>query len=133
MPLFTKAEMNKNIENRRKRLGSKHHSVPTSWKKGKTFLEEEYLKNIECTSDESYFYFRCKCYHSFRKNDEPHSLKLILSILGSLKESKEEHFGIKWPKIPIKALGVYLTYDQKLIKEKNFIERLDSIKKLINI
>ena len=53
--------------------------------------------------------------------------------IGSLKESKEEYFGIKWPKIPIKALGVYITYDQKLIKEKNFIERLDSIKKLINI
>ena len=53
--------------------------------------------------------------------------------IGSLKESKEEHFGIKWPKIPIKALGVYFTYDQKLLKEKNFIERLDSIKKLINI
>ena len=48
--------------------------------------------------------------------------------IGSLKESKEEFFGIKWPKIPIKALGVYFTYDQKLLKEKNFIERLDSIK-----
>ena len=34
--------------------------------------------------------------------------------IGSLKESKEEYFGIKWPKIPIKALGVYFTYDQKL-------------------
>jgi len=45
----------------------------------------------------------------------------------------EEHFGIKWPKVRIKALGVYLTYDLKLLKEKNFIERLDSIKKLINI
>ena len=51
--------------------------------------------------------------------------------IGSLKESKEEHFGIKWPKIPIKALGVYFTYDQKLLKEKNFIERLDSIKNLL--
>ena len=53
--------------------------------------------------------------------------------IGSLKESKEEYFGIKWPKIPIKALGVYFTHDQKLLKEKNFIERLDSIEKLINI
>ena len=52
--------------------------------------------------------------------------------IGSLKESKEEYFGIKWPKIPIKALGVYFTYDQKLLKEKN-VERLDSIKKLFNI
>jgi len=28
---------------------------------------------------------------------------------------------------------VYFTYDLKLLKEKNFIEQLDSIKKLINI
>ena len=45
----------------------------------------------------------------------------------------EEHFSIKWPKTPIKALGVYFAYDPKLLKEKNFIERLDSMKKLINI
>ena len=45
----------------------------------------------------------------------------------------EEPFSIKWPKTPIKALGVYFTYDPKLLKEKDFIERLDSIKKLINI
>ena len=53
--------------------------------------------------------------------------------IGSLKGSKEEPFGIEWPKIPIKALGMYFTYDRKLLKEKNFIERLVSIKKLINI
>ena len=88
MPLFTKAEMNKDIENSGKRLGSSHHSIPTSWKKGKTFLEDEYLKNIECTSDETYFYFHCKCYHSFRKNDEPHSLKLAMCIVsGDVVES----------------------------------------------
>ena len=45
----------------------------------------------------------------------------------------EEPFSIKWPKTPIKALGVHFTYDPKLLKEKTFIERLDSIKKLINI
>ena len=45
----------------------------------------------------------------------------------------EEPFSIKWPKTPIKTLGVYFTYDPKLLKEKNFIERLDSIKNLINI
>lgn len=38
--------------------------------------------------------------------------------IRSLKESKDEPFGIKWPKIPIKALGVCFTYDQKLLKEK---------------
>jgi len=34
---------------------------------------------------------------------------------------------------PIKALGVYYSYDTKLMHEKNFIERLDSVKKLVNI
>jgi len=42
-------------------------------------------------------------------------------------------FGISWPNEPIKALGVYYTYDAKVFREKNFIARLDSIKKLINI
>ena len=45
MPLFTRAEMNEYIENSGKRLGSSHHSDPTSWKKGKTFLEDEYLRD----------------------------------------------------------------------------------------
>ena len=45
----------------------------------------------------------------------------------------EEPFSNKWPKISIKALGGYFTYDLKLLKEKNFIERLDSTKNFINI
>ena len=49
--------------------------------------------------------------------------------IGSKRHDKEKPFGIKWPDEPIKALGVYFTYDQKLLKEKNSIERLDSIKK----
>jgi len=53
--------------------------------------------------------------------------------IGSLTGKMEEQFSIKWPKTPIKTLGVYFTYDSKLLKEKNFNERLDSIKKLINL
>ena len=53
--------------------------------------------------------------------------------IGSSKGNKAKPLGIKWSNEPIKALGVYFTYDPKLLKEKNFIERLDSIKKLINI
>ena len=82
MPLFTKAEMNLFIEKSGKHLGSSHHSVPTSWRKAKTFLDDEYLKDVQCTSDETHFYFRCKCYHSFRKNDEPHVLRVALCILS---------------------------------------------------
>ena len=53
--------------------------------------------------------------------------------IGSFRGKMEEPFSIKWPKTPIEALGVYFTYDPILLKEKNFIERLDSIKKVIDI
>ena len=53
--------------------------------------------------------------------------------IGSLRENKAKPFGIKWPNEPIKALGVYYSYDQKLLHEKNFIKKLDSVKKLANI
>ena len=53
--------------------------------------------------------------------------------IGSSRSNKLKPFGIKWPDEPIKALGVYYTYDIKLLHEKNFIERLDSVKKLLNI
>ena len=53
--------------------------------------------------------------------------------VGSLRNNKIKPLGLKWPKEPIKALGVYYSYDEKLLWEKNFIENLDKIKKLINI
>ena len=53
--------------------------------------------------------------------------------IGSVRNHKAKPFGIKWPAEPIKTLGVYFTYDQKFLNEDNFIERLDSVKNLINI
>ena len=53
--------------------------------------------------------------------------------IGSFRGKMEEPFSIKWPKTLIKALGVYFTLDPKLLKDKNFIERLDSSKKLLNV
>jgi len=50
--------------------------------------------------------------------------------IGSTKENKAKPLGIRWPNEPIKALGVYYTHDAKLLREKNFIERPDSIKNL---
>ena len=49
------------------------------------------------------------------------------------RENKSTPFGIKSTNEPVKALGVYYSYDQKLLHKKNFIERLDSVKKLINL
>ena len=65
-----------------KNIGNKdHHSVPITLWKAKTFLEDEYLHEILAASDQKCFYFKAKCYHSFRKNDPPHQLKLALCII----------------------------------------------------
>ena len=53
--------------------------------------------------------------------------------IGSARYNKSKPFEIKWPDEPIKALGVYFTYDMKLLHGKNFIKKLDSFKKHINI
>ena len=54
--------------------------MPTSLRKAKTFLEDEYLREKIAASDERCFYLQSKCCHSFRKNDPPHQLKLALCI-----------------------------------------------------
>ena len=53
--------------------------------------------------------------------------------IGSCRNNVSKLFGIKWPNEPIKALGVYYSYDLALLREKNFIENLDKIKKLLNL
>ena len=74
--------MKKHIESSGKKMGSvEHHSVPTGLKRAKTFLQEEYLKDIEPNDDENYFYFRCKCYHSNKKHETPHKIQVALCIL----------------------------------------------------
>ena len=89
MPLFTRAEMDKHVAKSGKNIGNKnHHSVPTTLRKAKTFLEDEYLRDIVATSDQQCFYFKAKCCHSYRKNDPPHQLKLALCIhLGDVLDS----------------------------------------------
>lgn len=82
MSMFTRVEMNRHILNSGKSMADKdHHMVPTSLLKAKRFLDDEYLEEIQCTSDQRYFYFKSKCCHSFRKNDPPHTLKIALCIL----------------------------------------------------
>ena len=49
--------------------------------------------------------------------------------IGSLKSNDEKPFGINWPSEPIRALGVFFTYDQQLLYEKNFQEKLVNMKK----
>ena len=83
MPPFSRAEMNQHIESSGKKVGNAdNHSIPTNLRKAKTFLRDEYLKDIEANSNQRYFYLRAKCYHSFRKNDAPHSLRFVLCIVS---------------------------------------------------
>ena len=63
MPMFTRAEMNSHVEKSGKTIGNQaHHSVPTGMRKAKTFLDDEYLHDIEATSDHRYFYFRATAF-----------------------------------------------------------------------
>ena len=56
MPMFTKAEMSEHISRSGKTIaGIEHPSVPTSLRKAKTFLDDEYLHEIMATSDDSIF------------------------------------------------------------------------------
>ena len=61
---------------------TKNHSVPTSVRKATTFIQDEYLKEISAASDDTFFYFKSLCHHSFRKNEPPHNLKVTLCIVS---------------------------------------------------
>ena len=90
MPMFTLAEMNMHISKSGKHIDphSKSHSVPTSMRKAKTFLEDEYLNDLLVASDQVHFFFKSKFHHSFRKNDPPHNLKVALDLVsGEVKNA----------------------------------------------
>ncbi|RMX38832.1 hypothetical protein pdam_00013970, partial [Pocillopora damicornis] len=53
MPPFSRAEMNQHIESSGKKVGNAdNHSIPTNLRKAKTFLKDEYLKDIEANNDQ---------------------------------------------------------------------------------
>lgn len=88
MPLFTKAEMDLHVSQSGKTIdrSKQSHTVPTSMRKAKTFLEDEYLKDVVAASDNEYFFFQCLCHHSYKKNEAPHKLKVALCLVsGSVK------------------------------------------------
>lgn len=90
MPFFTRVQMNQHISKSGKNISTNTstHSVPTSFRKATTFLQDEHLKEIFAASDKSYFYFKVQCHYSFRKNDPPHNLKVALCIVsGKVKHT----------------------------------------------
>ena len=84
-PLFTRAQMDRHIVKSGKHIGGDkhaHHSVPTGFKKAKTYLEDEYLHDIHTNFDQQYSYNRCKCFHSFKRNESPHNLIFALCLIS---------------------------------------------------
>ena len=59
--------------------------------------------------------------------------KSELLWLGSLRHRKDTFQNLRMNEEPIYALGVYFSYDEKLAAKKNFFDRLDSLRKLLNI
>ena len=52
MPTFTRAEMNQHVANSGQRdANADNYSIPTNLRKARTFLTDEYLKQIEANSD----------------------------------------------------------------------------------
>ena len=52
--------------------------------------------------------------------------------LGASRNDNASPLGLKWKKC-VKALGIYYTYDNKESDQKNFFDKLASVKKEINL
>ena len=53
--------------------------------------------------------------------------------LGSSRLSNKKPLGISWPQKPIKVLGVFFSYDEKLSEKANFENKIKSLKSRMNI
>ena len=75
--------MNQHVANSGKRVANAdYQSIPTNLRKVKTFLKDEYLKEINANSDQIYFYLKAKCFHSFKKSEPPHDLRFAMYIVS---------------------------------------------------
>ena len=52
--------------------------------------------------------------------------------LGAQKGSLEEPLGITWPKTPIKALGIYYSYDKQEADNANFEDLIEKLIKQLH-
>ena len=53
--------------------------------------------------------------------------------LGSLRYRKDTLFNLRLSEEPIYALGVHFSYDEQLAAKKNFFDRLDPLRRILNI
>ena len=52
--------------------------------------------------------------------------------LGCWKNNTETLFGFRWPRDPIKALGIFFSYDLNKTNELNFVEKIKNLEKTLN-
>ena len=52
--------------------------------------------------------------------------------LGRWKNKTETPFGFRWPRDPIKALGIFFSYDINKTNELNFAEKIRNLEKTLN-
>lgn len=46
---------------------------------------------------------------------------------GPWRDSEEKPFGFKWPKEPVRALGIFVSYDERQNNKKNFLVKIDKL------
>ena len=52
--------------------------------------------------------------------------------LGCWENKTETPFGFRWPRNPIRALGIFFSYDQNKATELNFVEKIWNLEKTLN-
>ena len=52
-----------------------YQNWPRLCAKSYNVFERQIFNNLSAASDNTYFYLRCQCHHTFRKNHPPHNLK----------------------------------------------------------
>ena len=52
--------------------------------------------------------------------------------LGRWKNKSDMPFGFRWPRDPIKALGIFFSYDKNKTNELNFAEKIRNLEKTLN-
>ncbi|KAL9960119.1 hypothetical protein ACROYT_G033528 [Oculina patagonica] len=76
-----------------------------------------------------------KLLHAFQKCSglEINTTKTEEMWLGANRNKKTKHFDIAWPSEPVFALGIHFTYSDEVSHQKNFEQKLTSMKNLLNI
>jgi hypothetical protein len=104
-------------------------------------IDKKEIKVIQMADDTTSFLNNCESLKNLLKVIDNFRIFAGLSLnlskseamwIGSKRETKENPLGLKWVK-GAKALGIYYSYDEKEVEEKNFVEKLKELKTILGI